>query len=72
MNKFQAGTILTCQVMDYQVYSIVNASSKNGTLDAFILFEIIELGKFRNNYIFAYYTDILGIFINITAYFRAV
>ena len=37
MNKFQAGTILTCQVMDYQVYAIVNASSKNGTLDAFIL-----------------------------------
>ena len=25
MNKFQAGTILTCQVMDYQVYAIGKA-----------------------------------------------
>ena len=58
VNKFQAGTILTCQVMDYQVYAIVNASSKNGTLDAFILFEIIELGKFRN--IFSRTTRIFG------------
>ena len=58
MNKFQAGTILTCQVMDYQVYAIVNASSKNGTLDAFILFEMNELGKFRN--IFSRTTRIFG------------
>ena len=58
--------------MDYQVYAIVNASSKNGTLDAFILFEIIELDLESLEIYFRVLHGYLGIFINITAYFRAV